>query len=179
MVEGAKFRILDDGSSLFVRLGSVLASCDCRRLDAFCLIQIEDIRPPDKRNPGWLAVPAHDHVPGLVMLFEDLVIDDGCGLLALLHVPAKVEGLSETDPERGLIVCGTKKQSVDSAVGFARDDVLNGEPGLLPWHGSAFQLLDEALGDGFVDVAFHSATSCLAAPMTASAWSCVSWNRRA
>jgi hypothetical protein len=53
-------------------------------------------------------------------------------------VAAEVEGLLETDPERGLIVRGTKKQSVDSAVGFARDDVLNGEPALLPWYGSAF-----------------------------------------
>jgi hypothetical protein len=77
--------------------------------------------------------------------------------------------LFETDPETGLIVRGTKKQGVDSAIGSARDDVLDGEPGLLPWHGSAFQLLDEALGDGFVDVAFHSVTFGLAASMAASA----------
>ena len=62
---------------------------------------------------------------------------------------------------------------------FARDDVLYGEPGLLPGHGPAFQLLDEPLGDRFVDVAFHSATSRRAASMAASAWSWVSWNRRA
>ena len=171
--------ILHDGSRLFVWLRNVLARRDLGCWDAFGLVEIEDIRPPDERNADCLAVLAHDHVPGFVTLFEDLVVDDGSGFLALLHVPAKVERLPETDPERGLIVHGTKKQGVDSAVGFARDDVLDGEPEFLPGHGSAFQLLDEPLGDGFVDVAFHSATSRRAASMAASASSCVSWNRRA
>src|SRR4029434_4526174 len=87
---------------LLIRLGGVLASCDCWRLDAVGLIQIEDIRPPDKRNAGWPAALARDRVPGFVMLFEDLVVDDGSGPLTLLDAAAELEGLSETDPERGL-----------------------------------------------------------------------------
>ena len=104
MVNRAELGILHDGSRLFVRLGDVLARRDRRRLDALCLIEIEDIRPPDKRNAGWPAVLAHDHVSGFVPLFEDLVVDDRSGFLALLDVAAEVEGLFETDPERGLIV---------------------------------------------------------------------------
>ena len=42
---------------------------------------------------------------------------------------AQIEGLLETDPERGLVVRRAKKQGVDSTVGFARDDVLDCEPG--------------------------------------------------
>jgi len=76
VVDEAKSRILEDGSRLFVRLGNALARCDCWGLDSLSLIQIEDIRPPDKRNAGWPAVLAHDHVPGFVPLFEDLVVDD-------------------------------------------------------------------------------------------------------
>ena len=76
VVDGAKSRIVDDCSSLRVRLASVLASCDYRRLDALGLMQIEDIRPPDKRNAGGPAVLAQHHVPGFVPLFEDFVVDD-------------------------------------------------------------------------------------------------------
>ena len=158
-MDGAKLGILHDGSRLFVRLRNILARRDLGCWDAFGLVEIEDIRPADERNAGWSAVLAHHHVPGFVPLFEDLIVDDGSGFLALLHVPAKVERLLETDPERGLIVRGTKKQGIDSAVGFARDDVLDGEPGLLPGHGPALQLLDEPLGDRLIDVAVHSATS--------------------
>jgi len=179
MVNRTELGVFNDGSRPFVRLCHALARRDRRRLDALCLIEIKNIRPPDKRYARGPAVLARHQVSGFVPLFEDLIINDRRGFLALLHVPAKVEGLFETDPERGLIVRGAKKQGVDSAVRFAGDDVLDGEPGLLPGHGSAFQLLDKALGDRFMDVAFHNATSRRAASMAASASSCVSWNRRA
>ena len=132
MVDRTKLGVFHDGSRLFVWLRDALARRDRRRLDAFGLVEIEDIRPADKRNAGWPAVLAHHHVSGFVPLFEDLVVDDRSGFLTLLDVAAEVEGLLETDPERGSIVRGTKKQGIDSAIGFARDDVLDGEPGLLP-----------------------------------------------
>src|SRR6476660_1227629 len=120
MMDGAEVGILHDGSRLFVWLRDVLTRRDLRCRDAIGLVEIEDIRPTEERNAGWPAVLAHDHVPGFVTLFENLVINDRRGFLALLHVPAKVERLLETNPERGLVVSRAEKQGVDSAVGFAR-----------------------------------------------------------
>ena len=56
-------------------------------------------------------------------------------VLPLLDMATKVERLLEADREWGLVVRRAKKQSVDFAVGSARNDVLDSKPGLLPWHG--------------------------------------------
>ncbi len=103
MVDGAEPGILNDGCCLFVRLGNVLARGDRGGLDALGLIKIENIRPPDERKAGRSAVLAQHDLPGFVPLFEDLVIDDGSGFLALLDVAAKVEALLKSNPERGLV----------------------------------------------------------------------------
>jgi hypothetical protein len=61
--------------------------------------KIENIRPADEGNAGWFAVIAHDGFSGVVPPFEDLVIDDRRGLLAFVHMTAKVERLLEGKPE--------------------------------------------------------------------------------
>ena len=169
VVDGTKPGIFHDGSRPFVRRRHALVRRDRRCRDAFGLVEIENIRPPDERNAGGRAVLAQHHLPGFVPLFEDLVIDDRRGFLALLHVAAKVERLPETDPERGLVVRGAEKQGIDSAIGFARYDVLDTEPGLLPRHGAALQLLDKPPGYRLINVAVHSATSFRAMSMADSA----------
>ncbi len=147
VVDRAEPGVFNDDSRPFVRLGNVLARRDCWRLDAFGLVEIENIRPPDEWNANGPPVLAQHYLPCFVPLFEDLVIDDRGGPLALLHMAAKVERLLKADPERGLVVRRAEEQGIDSAVGFARDDILDAEPRLLPRHGAALQLLDEALGD--------------------------------
>jgi hypothetical protein len=129
MVNWTELGVFHHSGRLFVRLRCILVRRDRRRLDAFGLVEIKNIRPPNERNASGLAVLTHNHVPGFVLLFEDLVVDDRRGFLALFHVAAKVERLPETDPERGLIVRGAEKQGIDSAVGFARYDVLDSEQG--------------------------------------------------
>jgi hypothetical protein len=42
---------------------------------------------------------------------------------------AKVQGLFECDPEGRLVVGRAEKQSVDLAIGFAQDDVLDAQQG--------------------------------------------------
>ena len=50
MVDGAEFGILHDGCCLLAWLRRAQARRDRRRLDAFSLVEIEDVRPPDERS---------------------------------------------------------------------------------------------------------------------------------
>jgi hypothetical protein len=100
VVDGIQPGILNDGSCLFVRLGQALARGDRGGLNALGLIKIENIRPPEERNASGPAVLVQQDLPGFVPLFEDLVIDDRRGFLALLDMAAEVEALLESKPER-------------------------------------------------------------------------------
>ena len=48
-----------------------------------------------KGTAGWSPVVAQHHLPGFVPLFENLVVDDRRGSLALPDMAAKVQGLFE------------------------------------------------------------------------------------
>ena len=99
-------------------------------MDALGLVEIEDIRPPDEGNAGRPAVRTQHYISSDVPLFEDLVIDDGSGFLVFLNITAKVDGLPEGDPEWGVVIRRAEKQGINSAIGFARNDVLDGKPRL-------------------------------------------------
>ena len=85
--------------------------------DALGLVEVVTGRRPDEGNAIQPAVLAHDHVPGFVALFQDLVMDYGDGFFPLPDVPAKVERLLQSDSELGLVIRRAEEERVDSAVG--------------------------------------------------------------
>ena len=100
VMDRTELRAFDDGSGSFERLGQYF---DWWRSLATWMPSVwSRLKTFDHRTNGIRDGPAvfpHNQVPGIVPLFEDLVVDDGRGFLTLLHVPTKVERLFKAEPE--------------------------------------------------------------------------------
>ena len=94
-------------------------------------------------------------------------VNHGAALLALAHTAAKFEGLFEGHPDRRGVPLGKglhpQREDIDAPVGDAvmaqrqRHAALHmlAAPRLLPRAHALFEVADDAVGDGLIDIGFH------------------------